>query len=297
MDLSLCIPVYNEEVSELVHTLLAQGRDLNISFEVRVYDDGSEPPYLEKNRSLKNEQEVQYHELPENLGRAAIRNLLADEATGEYLLFMDCDMGIENDAFLKNYWEQRIPGVICGGHKYSDIKPEQPYYLHWLYGRERETSSLAERQEQGYASFRSSNFFLHRDVLKNVRFKGDIKGYGHEDTFFAYELKVSQTPLKIIDNAITHKGLEKSDIFIEKTKNSLKNLLWLRRHFPRFSEEVRILQALAKMERTATVALMRGLYRTRKKTWLKKLNGPNPQLYILDLFKLGYLSKEVSRTS
>ena len=292
MDLSLCIPVYNVRVTELTHSLLEQARSLNLDFELRIYDDGSEATYLESNRVLKNEPEVHYLELPENIGRAAIRNRLADESAGTYLLFLDCDMAIENPGFLNTYWGERSEGVLCGGHVYSDKPPAPEYHLHWLYGRERETSPLPERQQQAYAAFRSSNFFVHRSVFEKVRFKEDLKGYGHEDTFFAYELKVSRTPFQVMENTILHKGLEKSDVFIQKTKNSLKNLLWLRTHFPAFAEEVKILQALTKLERTATVGIMRALYHTRKKSWLKKLNGPHPPLYTLDLYKLGYLAKE-----
>ena len=297
MDLSLCIPVYNEEVTGLVQELLLQARDLNISFEVRLYDDGSQDKFLTANRPLKKEQEVQYLELPENLGRAAIRNRLAHEAGGTYLLFMDCDMGVENESFLKTYWSERSEGVVCGGHTYSEERPAPEYYLHWLYGKEREISPLADRQAQGHASFRSSSFLIQRSVFEKVSFREDIKGYGHEDTFFAYELKAAQIPFKAIDNLIVHKGLENSDMFIRKTKNSLKNLLWLRKHYPDFAEEVRILKALSKLEKTATLAIMRGLYKTRKHSWLKKLNGLHPQLYTFDLFKLGYLAKEINRTS
>ncbi len=290
MDLSLCIPVYNEEVFGLVQSLLKQARDLNLHFEVRLYDDGSQEHFLTANRSLKNEPEVQYRELPQNLGRAAIRNLMADESAGDYLFFVDCDMLMDKPDFIKTYWENRGEGVLCGGHTYQEQKPENQYLLHWMYGREREIATAAERQEQSYTSFRSSNFFSSHAVFQQVRFKEELKTYGHEDTFFAYQLKAQKVPFRAIDNTLVHNGLEESERFIQKTKNALKNLMWLREQHPEFAEGVRILQGFIKLERTATVGIMRSLYKSRKKTWLKKLTGPNPQLYTFDLFRLGYLS-------
>jgi glycosyltransferase involved in cell wall biosynthesis len=78
---SILIPIYNFDVRPLVEALVGQCRkELEGEFEILCFDDGSEREYLEKNRQLKVFPEVNYRELPQNLGRARIRNLLAESA-------------------------------------------------------------------------------------------------------------------------------------------------------------------------------------------------------------------------
>ena len=87
--LSICIPIYNKEVVPLVETLLRQAREVDYACEVVCLDDASEDQYRTKNRTLRDS--VRYEEMERNIGRAAIRNRFLEYATGEYLLFLDCD--------------------------------------------------------------------------------------------------------------------------------------------------------------------------------------------------------------
>src|SRR5436190_1486313 len=104
-ELSILIPVYNYDVTQLVTDLLKQGRALSQRFEICIYDDCSEERYRVKHRDLNHFPEIRYVELRQNIGRSALRNRLAKDANYEYLLFLDNDSALPDNQFLKRYWD------------------------------------------------------------------------------------------------------------------------------------------------------------------------------------------------
>lgn len=104
MTLSILIPTYDFVCYPLVLALHGQAEALGIDYEILVAEDGSK----QQDRVVAN---LKINELPhcrhlrrtENAGRAAIRNLLADEAQGEWLLFLDSDAKVEKPDFLAAY--------------------------------------------------------------------------------------------------------------------------------------------------------------------------------------------------
>lgn len=104
MTLSILIPTYDFVCYPLVLALHGQAEALGIDYEILVAEDGSK----QQDRVVAN---LKINELPhcrhlrrtENAGRAAIRNILADEALGEWLLFLDSDAKVEKPDFLAAY--------------------------------------------------------------------------------------------------------------------------------------------------------------------------------------------------
>ena len=86
--ISICIPVYNFNITSLVNELSNQVNSLNIPCEIIVIDDCSEN--FKRINKIECEKHT-YIELSENIGRARIRNLFLKYAKYEYLLFLDCD--------------------------------------------------------------------------------------------------------------------------------------------------------------------------------------------------------------
>ena len=101
--ISICIPIYNFNVVELVKKLIHQSNQLKIVYEVLCIDDGSENIWKEQNQSLNKLENVNYYELKNNLGRSKIRNMMAKEAKHDFLLFLDCDSALISDTFISNY--------------------------------------------------------------------------------------------------------------------------------------------------------------------------------------------------
>ena len=69
--ISICIPTYNYNVTELVEELLAQSS--NLDCEIIVIDDASNPSFVKENSALSDR--VNFVCLEQNVGRAKIRNL------------------------------------------------------------------------------------------------------------------------------------------------------------------------------------------------------------------------------
>ena len=105
--LSVLIPVYNRDCSQLVRALQRQAMRIEgLQFEILVADDGSSQEELKvANRAVNQWQGCRVVERSTNGGRAVIRNLLAKEARGEYLLFLDSNVSLLHDDFLLRYVE------------------------------------------------------------------------------------------------------------------------------------------------------------------------------------------------
>src|SRR5581483_3777980 len=157
--ISICIPIYNVNVSSLVNGLLEQANAVGVPFEIILIDDSSHDPFANENMKLKAPN-LTYLGLHENIGRAKIRNLFISTAHYNYLLFLDCDSQLVSGGFLKNYIEQAQKGekVVCGGRVYTVELPSADKLLHWKYGKAKESRSATTRMVNPYRSFMTNNF-------------------------------------------------------------------------------------------------------------------------------------------
>ena len=54
------------------------------------------------------------------MGRSVIRNILTEQAQGEFFLFLDCDVLPDSEHFMRDYLEyvqRNDRDVVCGGDK------------------------------------------------------------------------------------------------------------------------------------------------------------------------------------
>ena len=295
--LSICIPVFNWDITLLTQSLIDMCSSANQEFEILLYDDGSEESYKEKNRVLLNTPKVLYKELPHNVGRSKIRNLLSKEANYNYLLFLDCDVLPANNNFITLYNQQISSNkkIVLGGLSHQDSPPENAN-LRWLYGTKKEEVSAETRNLSPHKSFKTSNFLIHKSILLQVQFNEKLKGYGHEDTFFGYDLKKLNLPVYHIDNPVIHLGLESSQQFILKTEDGLKKLasiyIEMKNHSD-FIEDIKILQFIK--ENKATTTLLYNKWKVLKAFYIKNLLSPTPSLRFFDFYKLGFLMNEIKK--
>lgn len=227
--LSILIPIYNQDVRPLVYTLAKQCNKLKINYQILCFDDLSSEKYKIKNRELAFKMNINYTELPENLGRSKIRNWLGKAAYFEYVLFLDGDSTVKSKDFIKNYVDV-LPtnGVIYGGRNYQPRKPtNKKKHLHWLYGSKREALSAKKRKKDAYLNFQSNNFLIPEKVFKENLFDEKIEGYGYEDLMYAFMLEKKNIAVSHIDNPVIHDGLETNLVFIKKTEHSICNLVKL----------------------------------------------------------------------
>lgn len=291
--ISICIPIYNCDVRELVNGLRYQSEQLAINYEVLLIDDKSDDDIRKKNRALEGLPNVIYKELAQNIGRAAIRNLLAKKAQYRYLIFMDCDAGIYNNDYIRRYAVCCYPEVVCcGGRINLPQPPSDEYLLRWKYSIEREEINAEERSLHPNDSFLTFNFLIDKKIFNKISFDERLKTYGHEDTLFGIELKKHNIHIIHIDNPLLHIQLDCTEAFIRKTEQSIQNLIDIESRLKEpdtFSNSVKLLKTEKKLSRYYLNSILRFIFPCIRKFLLKNLMGKNPKLFLFDLYRLGYL--------
>ena len=291
--MSILIPVYNFDVRALVQDLHRQGVACGIEFEIICLDDGSQSEYKEKNRSLKELEHLRYEELTNNVGRSKIRNLLAQRAAFDYLLFMDCDSAVEDENYLERYIQHLNPEILLyGGRVYQTAPPSNlEYLLHWTYGTQREQQTANARKLQPYHSFMTNNFLIPKKIMLETPFLESLTGYGHEDTLFGFELRRKSIPIIHLENPLRHVGLETATDFLRKSKQGIRNLYFLEIHYPG-QLETRLLNTYRRLNKSFLASFFIFILALLEQSNLKNLRGFRPNMRRFDLLKLYWLLQQ-----
>lgn len=290
--LSILIPTYNYNISALVEKVHKQVKQLDVTFEILCYDDGStDKNVIAANEEINSLENTKYIILEKNIGRSAIRNLLAKEASFDWLLFLDADVLPKNDDFIALYLKSitEKSQVIYGGILYTEKKPNNNHLLRWVYGRKREALPTEKRNKDIYLSFLTLNFLIKKDVFKQVSFDEDIPNLRHEDTLFSYHLKLNTINIAHIENPAYHLGLEKSSTFLNKSIESVDALkLFLKQDLIPENYTL-ITRVFFKLKKVRLHYLLAFIYKTFKGFFENNLLSKKPSLYVFDLYRLSYL--------
>ena len=295
--ISVLIPIYNFNVAKLVKDLHAQLTYANVDFEIILGDDASTE--LHGNEKLTKLQGVTYFSLPENIGRAKMRNLLVEKANFPFLLFLDCDAAVLYSTYINNYLVEISrnlkPVCIIGGVAYRQQKPNPKYYLRWFYGKKRETTDADFRNKKPYKSFTSFNAVFSKSIFEYVKFDESFSTYGNEDTFFGNQLRNANVSVIHINNALFHDGLDTNEDYLKKVETSIDNLISLlkaNKIDATFVSENRLLATYFKCKKLKITPLLRVYYKKNLSNIKKKLLR-KPSVFSLDLYKLGYLIQNI----
>lgn len=229
--LSILIPTYDFVCYPLVHSLYEQAEALGISYEIIVVEDGGRDQVKAiANHKINDLPHCRYLRRKENVGRAAIRNYLAREAQGEYMLFIDDDAQVENPSFLATYMQAaELADVVVGGLYHAAECADPMRSLRHRYERDADARrSAAMRSEHPYTSLSTFNILIRRSVFLEIGFDEDCHEYGYEDALFGVELKERGVAIKHIDNALLHTGIDTNIQFLQKTKTALRTLASLK---------------------------------------------------------------------
>lgn len=289
--LSILIPIYNFDIVPLVRVLHEQCMASRVVFEILCFDDGSKLKHKEMNWELQQITHVKYVELPQNVGRSAIRNLLGKAAQYDYLLFMDCDSYVNEIDYIKNYLDRLNPkALLYGGRSYDPLPPlDDAFHFHWWCGIRREQTTAAQRSKKPWHSFMTNNFLVPRAIFLDILFDENLKQYGHEDTLFGLELKQRNIPIIHIDNPLEHVGLEPIDTFIAKNVKAIANLYYLSQQYP--FVETRLLKLYKTCEKWGLRKPILYFYRKYQTRILRYLRNKKPSLFYFDFYKLGEICR------
>lgn len=283
--ISICIPIYNRDVTQLVNKLSEQATSVGIIHEILLLDDCSTSlDTKEKNRVLANKQTIFSYENESNRGLAYTRNRLGQLAKYSYLLFIDSDALVVKSDYLSTYTKYCQPKVVCfGGCVYTQEYPDPKFLLRWKFGKKRE-----EGIGKYYSCF---NFLIDRELFNQNPFSDKLNQYGYEDTLFGILLKQKGLDILFVDNPMLHDGLEPAAEYLKKVNKSVQNLLQIEDvlKLQKVEEEIKILRIYKKIERLKLKHFITFVFSLTKKVCINNLTGENPKLWVLDFYKIGYL--------
>jgi glycosyltransferase involved in cell wall biosynthesis len=237
--LSICIPFFRFDVRRLLTELVRQAAPFGTSIEVLAVDDASGDSALIgelHERFAAAITLVRISVFGQNRGRARIRNFLAAQARGEYILFLDCDMYPDSDEFVKLYLEYARAGkedIVVGGSSYLLIGAiPREKYLYFYHSNRTQCVPVEERREAPLRYVFTNNMMIRRPLLGLIAFDAEYTGWGYEDTDLAFAAARAGARIVHIDNAATHLGLIDDNALIGKYKNSAENFAHFVRKFP-----------------------------------------------------------------
>lgn len=290
--LSILIPIYNYNVYPLVSEIHKQVKATGINFEIICIDDASNTIFSE-NEEINSLSNSCYEGLKSNIGRSKIRNLLAQKANYDWLLFLDADVFPKNKNFISEYIRHinTEEKMVNGGLLYQEDKPEKSKLLRWVYGKKREALDSKIRVKKPYLSALTLNFLISKSVFLKVSFNEEIPNLRHEDTLFSYNLMQKKIKIEHIDNPIFHFGLDDFENAIQKENESLLALKHLIDNKLISPDYLRISKLFFKIKKLNLISAFAYFYEKSRLSFLKNLASNNPSLFIFDLYRLGYLCK------
>ncbi len=294
--ISVLIPVYREQIDQLVNDLYNQLQWSGQPFEILIGDDSClvAPDQSTRPVEERNEVKVFYHK--DQMGRCKNRNFLAAQAQHPNLLFLDGDAQIIETDFISKYLKATDgKSVLCGGTSYQNKPPDRvEQRLRWKYGMLREVRTADERSQQAYGQFSSFNFLIPSEIFDRVKFNEDFALYGHEDTFFGFQLEQMGIQIVHLDNPAQHNGLDDAGVFLDKIQQSILSL----NHFysnhllpDEFLGKIRLIKTFKTIRLLRLRFLILLLFSLFKPRIQAQLNGSQPRVRLLDFYKLGYLNQ------
>jgi glycosyltransferase involved in cell wall biosynthesis len=292
MTISLLIPVCDYDIVAFVYSVKGCIGKIPELSEIIIGDDGSTAENRERYKALEGEG-VRLIVEEKNIGRAAIRNRLALEAKGDFLLFVDADAMFPGtpEAYIASWIPvMTLSRVICGGIHYHESPPVDPdKILRWKHGRKLEQKKAAERNKHPYLSFSTFNVLIDRTIFEKLRFNEDLRQYGFEDALLSYQLHKADVSILHIDNGLFHEGLESNREFMIKTKLGLENLSKLYDSVTDkkgFSASVRMLRGYKWLHLLRLTLVLTGIFIKFRERMELRLDSSNPPLWLFRLYKI-----------
>lgn len=285
--ISILIPTYNDVCVQLVDDLRQQAEQARITYEILVGDDGStNTEVIKQNQQIDEWSHCQYLRQPQNIGRAAIRNLLAKEAHHDWLLFIDSDMSIVRTDYLSQYLTMSSAEVVDGGVCIGGDPDAHKHNLRYCYEKDAEQEHTAERRRQNpYRDFHTANFLIRRDLMLAHPFDERFRRYGYEDVLFGKQLRADHIAITHIDNPLGFCTFESNPDFMAKTEEGLQTLSQFRDELRGYS---RMLTFVEGIHIPLIVSLIRLTHRLFGPLIRRILCGNHPNLRLFGLYKLGY---------
>lgn len=287
--LSILIPTYNYNALPLAEILEQQALKLGIVFELICIDDGSFSEHNKQNQKINTLTNSKFLEDRKNAGSKANRQRLAEIAQYEWLLFIDADSKPKTPEYLSNYIKEIVNDLdtVFGGIAYNDDALDSNKLLRYTFGKQREEVDAFIRNKNPYKVIASANFLIKRSVFLGINSRKNMNIYGL-DYLFSAQLKEKNIKIKHINNEVFHLGLDTNDIFIKKTRNAVKTLETLINTGVIKTHSIGLLSAYNNIKFFGLRRPLSWLFNKTKNKMENNLKGDSPNLFLFDLYRLGY---------
>lgn len=267
--LSVLIPFYRDDPSDLLRALAEQIGNAG-DVEIVLHDDGE--PDSELNAALERvlaamSQPARLLTSTRNRGRSAGRNLLAGQARGDWLLYLDADMAPASPGFLAAYrtvMADPAADSAFGGYE-TDWPADPDRHLHAALARSSDQHDAAARTRIGATAFCSSNLLVRAEVMRQVPYDAGFSGWGWEDIDWAVSA-ASRFNLIHVDNPALHGGLQTAGVLLDKFRIGAANYRRLLDRHPQLAglPGARLARVLGRLPFQAGLrALWAGMSRSR----------------------------------
>lgn len=288
--ISVLIPTFNYKCYKLVADVQSQFEATGEDYEVIVAEDGGKDQVVAiSNHRINELPHCRYIRREKNVGRAAIRNFLAREAKGGWLMFMDSDAEVVRDDFVKAYVsaaKERGADVIVGGLVNPEAIPSPKVTLRYKYEKASEYQrSASYRQRYPYARFTTFNVMMRRGVIDMIPFDEACTDYGYEDALMGIEMMHKNISLLHIDNPLKHAGFENNQIFLRKTEVALNTLIKLGDKMVPYTGIGVVSEKIMRYHLKGLFTLSFGLLKPMVR---HNLLGSNPCIKLFNYYKLCY---------
>ena len=290
--LSILIPIYNYNVLPLVKELNSQCIESGIEYEILCQDDASNSDLNSINEQINSLSNCSFKTLKKNVAHRQNRNMLAEKAKYNFLLFIDGDSIIIKKDYISSYLQYlESYDVIYGGRVHPQKCPSKQQKLRWKYGKFMEDKIATERVKKPFVCLLFNNTVIRKDCFDEVKFDKEITLYGHDDTQLSYQLQLKKIGVKHINNPVQHGDIDTNLAFLQKIKNSLKNLKLLDQKQLIPKDYNKLLSLVSKLHGYKLTYFLSAFYTIFGKLLEYNLKGNNPSLFIFNVFRLTYFSK------
>ena len=285
--LSILIPLYNYNISELLNSVYSQCEHANIIYEIIILDDNSST----SQNKIINDKNVIFIKNESNIGRTETRQKLAKKAQYNWLLFLDADVLPVNTNFIEKYVQtinSRAFLVCFGGFKYTKTPPEKNKILRWKYGHLKEDIAADKRNKNPYKIIISANLLIQKKTFLKVN-KELIGNYYGYDTIFALKLKNEKVKIIHIENPVWHLGLEFNEVYLKKKELAVETAfkVYKTNNFQVGSND--LLKIFSILHKTKLTSIIAKIFTNIQHVFKKNILSSNPNIKLLNLYKLGYL--------
>ncbi|WP_281635963.1 glycosyltransferase [Flavobacterium marginilacus] len=291
--ISILIPVYNYNALPLVLELHKQCSECNLEYEIICQDDASNV-FLAENSEINSLDNCYFSSNETNLGRGKNINKMSRKSKYSWQLILDCDTFPQSTDFIKNYLlevQKSNNPIIFGGILYEQNKPKKDHLLRWIYGHKRESLSVEKRKKKPNSRALSSNLLLKKKLFSQYPFDENITQYGYEDLCFMTTLEANNIKVTHIENPVFHLNLETSNLFLNKTKTALENLVYIVNFKKIDLKDSKIITVYSLLKKLKLIHFTAYFFNLFEDKITAQLISDKPSLLLFDLYKLGHFCR------